>query len=67
MVLWKKKFLKYGSYKTIDKFTALFATLKGVSWRHFSIKKFISYTYLKKIEFILNKYHFHNTIKSNLY
>ena len=32
MVVWKKK-IKYGSYKTINIFTALYATLKGVSWR----------------------------------
>ena len=33
MVAWKKKFLKYDSYKTIDKFAIFFATLKGVSWK----------------------------------
>ena len=30
MILLKKKFLKYGNHKTIDKFTAFFITLKGV-------------------------------------
>ena len=56
MILLKKKFLKYGNHKTIDKFTAFFLSLWKVFIKETSPIFFISIIHVKKkkIKFILN-------------